>query len=452
MRTYRTQPGDSPATIARRHGIAMSALIGANPHKPTTVVAGTRTWQSLGLGEPIHVPGSLGDAATDAVVSLINAGSPCDQANVALVCAAQRAMGIGADGKWGNDASTAAKRYAPNAPPGCTPRPSWWAPTGQVNCPATAAAPSAAPATSSLPAAASAAAAALAADPNRCASVAQPGTAVNTAVHNFKAAWNATNPGSPVPIGTGKYESSVSAALSSALGGQVVPPGCDVAAPAPAPSAAPATAAPAAVQALISFDPCVQANVASTYAAQKALGIAADGKWGTDSSTAARRVLPGAPAGCSPRPAWWAPAGQVNYPPSAAPAPQGPVAITCPAGTALNPATGQCVAIPPPPAPPSGGGGTPPPSGGGGGAVVIQGGGGAGPAVIAPAAQQGGISTGAIVAGAVGAVALVGVIAAASMGGKGGAGHRGARGARGHAGHKPAHKKTTHRKAAHKKR
>ena len=44
---YTVQFGDSPALIARRFGVSMEAIIGANPQKPTTVVAGQRTWQSV---------------------------------------------------------------------------------------------------------------------------------------------------------------------------------------------------------------------------------------------------------------------------------------------------------------------------------------------------------------------------------------------------------------------
>ena len=66
--------------------------------------------------------------------------------------------------------------------------------------------------------AAQAVASAIAADPDYCASVAKVGSAVNSAVHEFKVAWNANSPGSPVPIGTGNLEPEVSAALATALG------------------------------------------------------------------------------------------------------------------------------------------------------------------------------------------------------------------------------------------
>jgi len=453
---YRVKAGESPARIASRFGVPLASLIGANPRKATTVVAGQRTWRSLASGETVSVPVGVGvgfvGAPADAVGALVAAGSPCDQANVALVCAAQAALGQPADGKWGSGTATAAQRVVPGAPAGCSPRPAWWAPAGQSNCVGLPSATAAAAAGGAVgvTAAAAAAAAALSADPNYCASVGRSGTAVNTAIHNFKAAWNAVNPGQAVPINTGKYEPVTAAALSSALGGQSVAPGCGAApsAPAPAitpsavapsaPSAAPAAGAPSAVTALLTYDPCQQQNVAAVSAAQRALGQPVDGKYGTDTAAAAQRLVPGAPAGCSPRPAWWSPPGQSSAPatiPAAA-----PVAVTCPPGTALDPRTGQCAPIPAPPPAPSGGGGTGPAITGGGGGTPTPSGP-LQPVVTAPA--KAGISTGAIAAGAVGVVALVGVVAAASMG-KGG---KGARGARGHSG-RAAHK----RKTAHKKK
>lgn len=80
------------------------------------------------------------------------------------------------------------------------------------------------------------------ADPNFCVSVGQTGSAVNSTVHAFKAAWNAANPDQAVPIGTGKFEDATAQALSSALGGINVP-GCaggGGGAPTPGPAPAPA--------------------------------------------------------------------------------------------------------------------------------------------------------------------------------------------------------------------
>ncbi len=83
----------------------------------------------------------------------------------------------------------------------------------------------------SLQDAANAAVAAMAADPSYCSSVAQPGSSVNTAVHQFKTAWNATQ--SPkVPVGTGNYEAATAVALGQVTGS--APPACG-ARPSPAP-------------------------------------------------------------------------------------------------------------------------------------------------------------------------------------------------------------------------
>ena len=55
-------------------------------------------------------------------------------------------------------------------------------------------------------------------DSSYCTSVGVTGSAVNSAVHDFKLAWNAANPGNPVPIDTGKYEAPTAAAIASLLG------------------------------------------------------------------------------------------------------------------------------------------------------------------------------------------------------------------------------------------
>ena len=80
-------------------------------------------------------------------------------------------------------------------------------------------------------AAAKAAAAAIGADPNFCASVAVPHSAVNAAVHAFKTAWNAANPRNPVPINTGTYDQATANVLKQLLG--VAPAACGTATPTP---------------------------------------------------------------------------------------------------------------------------------------------------------------------------------------------------------------------------
>lgn len=74
------------------------------------------------------------------------------------------------------------------------------------------------PTGSDVAAAAKSAAAAIAADASYCTSISQPGSAVNSAVHAFKAAWNTANPSASVPIGTGTYEQATADALARTLG------------------------------------------------------------------------------------------------------------------------------------------------------------------------------------------------------------------------------------------
>lgn len=345
---YRVKEGDTPARIARTYGVPFDALIDANKHKATTIVSNghgpVRTWRELLIDEEIIVPvgGLVGDPASDVVAALITAGGPCVRANAGYVCQIQSILGLTVDGKWGKDTSAAVRALVPGAPGPCAVQ-SWWV-KGQSACPAGGGvAPAPAHPTSGLAFAANAALAALNADPNYCASVSRVGSPVNTAVHNFKGAWNAANSSSPVPIGTGKYEPSVAAALSSALGGATVPPGCGAAAPAPSPSPSPAPApapapvptpapivtpsnVPSAVLALIGINPCNSSSAADVCAAQRALGLTPDGKYGNDTAAAARRFLPEAPPACGTQ-SWWGAKGQSKCPgaaPSPSPAPQPP--------------------------------------------------------------------------------------------------------------------------------
>jgi hypothetical protein len=499
---YQVKTNDSPTIIARTYGVPFDALISANSHKPTKMVNGRRTWQGLLPRETIIVPvgGMVGDSVSDAVNALVAAGGPCLSSNVRLTCAAQAALGFtpghGVDGKWGNDASAAAKAHGFNVP-ACSPRPAWWTPPGQSNCGAIAA-PAASPipapmAASSLSSVAAVALGALSSDPNYCTSVGRVGSAVNSAVHNFKAAWNAANPSKPVPIGTGKYEPVVADALSAALSGRPVPPGCGAAAATPTassqpgptsvptqtppsggaavtPAAAAASSAPTAVLALLSFNPCDQANAPLVGQAQAALGLkpgaGLDGKYGDDTAALARKVLPNAPAGCSPRPAWWAPKGSTNIggagsttpaakaadatqvaqtaadtaktttdpdqaAAAAATAAQAAAAAKAAADTAAasqKAAADQAAA-------------TAAQAAEAANAAAQKA---AGNAITGPEKKEG-LSTGAMVAGALGAAALVGLIAVAASGKKKTHGRR----ASGHGTHrKPAHhkRKTTHKK------
>lgn len=91
----------------------------------------------------------------------------------------------------------------------------------------------------SVVAAAQAASAAIASDLNYCASVARPGTPVNSAVHAFKVTYNAaalTSGWTPVPINTGNYEAATANVLANVLGGSA-PSACGArGTPAPPPT------------------------------------------------------------------------------------------------------------------------------------------------------------------------------------------------------------------------
>jgi peptidoglycan hydrolase-like protein with peptidoglycan-binding domain len=506
MTFYRTQPGESPAMIARKLNTSVGALIAANRHKPTTVVAGKRTWHGLRHNELVHIPragvGALGDpgmlgaitpAAPGAPHALIKSGS--SGPDVALW---QTIIGVKADGIFGSGTAAATKAWQGThgvAADGIVGPNTWRAALGGAAPTAAAAPPPLAAPSSSLTTTARTALTALSGDANYCTSVARAGTPVNTAVHNFKAAWNAANPGRAVPIGTGKYEISVAAALWSALGGQVdVPPGCGAAGvPAATPTYVPPVAQipgpqtvqlptgpavviqgasiPAAVQALASINPCLQANSGTVFLAQTALGIKPDGKYGVGTAAAARALGVNAPAGCSPPPLWWGAKGTA----------QATAATTTAATQANNSSLGPAQGVTQQTVDPAIAAAADllkakaaqaaadallkaaadakvagdlktaadakaaadlaqanadrlaAQAGAGGGTTTAGGGG-----ITAPAATKG-LSKGAIVAGAVGAAAVVGLLAMAAMGKK--PGHRGARGARGPARRKKSSKK-----------
>lgn len=69
---------------------------------------------------------------------------------------------------------------------------------------------------------AQAAANAINADSNYCVSVAKTGSSVNSAVHAFKLAWNASQT-SKIPINTGNYEEATAEAIAYVIGGAPLP-------------------------------------------------------------------------------------------------------------------------------------------------------------------------------------------------------------------------------------
>jgi hypothetical protein len=515
--------------IARRFSVPMSALIAANPHKPTHRVGNVTTWRGLKHNEAVRLPsgavGTLGDflgatgdqiAAATAMANALNAHG-YKQADQGLYKAFQRSMGSSSpDGFPG--AGTMSKLQSVLSSAGI-PMPNvkiypWHAAGGYngVNAPTSAewygsgggSAPAAAPTASATPtappsgltAAATAAAAALSADSNYCVSVGRVGTAVNTAVHNFKSAWNSANPSRPVPIGTGKYEPVVASALSETLGGATVPPGCGAAAmpaPTPAPTQMPSAAvqpAPAPASSGGSSAQIAAATAMNTalsvhgykaadqplYSAfQRSVGLKADGYPGTGTMSKLQSVLAsaGIPMANVKVYPWRAGAYDgVNAPSqtewTGAPAPASKVAQTAAqtaqaaaqaadsaptaaqatqaataAAAAANTAAAAAAAAAPADKPAAEAAAATAAQAAQAANTAAQAAGG-GSAITPPEAPKK-LSTGAIVAGAVGVAALVGVAAMAMSGGKKG-GHRRASG--GGRKRKPAHKK----KSAHKRK
>jgi hypothetical protein len=172
MRLHEVQPGDSPASIAIAHvGCPKCAvdLVRANAHKETvTYPNGFVTFKELHVGEQLNLPDKWWTKEFDELPPSYFAALP--------------------------------------HPNGVTPPKSTAHTLGDD------------PTSPFVVSAAQTAAAAIAADPSYCASVARPGSTVNAAVHAFKVAWNAANPGGPVPINTGNYEQATADALRRALG------------------------------------------------------------------------------------------------------------------------------------------------------------------------------------------------------------------------------------------
>lgn len=196
MRTYVVQPGDSPASIAaQEHHAACPKcsvdLIRANPQKSTIVYPnGFVSFRDLRAGESLWLPEKWFDGTLDRMPREYFASLP----------------------------------YADGVTPG----------VGQAATPSTTPQP-----IIEVIGAAQAVGDAIAADPNYCASVSQPGSAVNKAVHEFKVAWNAANPDDPVPMGTGTIERETVGALTTVLG-NAAPISCSSTTPPPQPLQTPA--------------------------------------------------------------------------------------------------------------------------------------------------------------------------------------------------------------------
>lgn len=444
MTLYKVQSGESPAFIARKLRTSVSALIAANPHKPTTVVGGKRTWQSLHRNEQLRAPsGSLGDpgtlgaiapAAANAAHGQIKQGS--SGPDVALW---QMIIGVPADGVFGPQTAAATRTWqgAHGLSADGVVGPKSWTAALQGAIPASAPPPPSAAAPAPIPAASSGgqptirqgstgtavkqwqAIVGVAAD-GVFGSQTAAATKTWQAAHGLTAdgivgpkTWAvAAMPGSAsaspaaaaaIPVSFDIPTSITDFTLPALPVAPVAPPPASFSVPGIAPLPAPvqvqmpaisSIAVPPAVAALVGVDLCNPANAQLVCMAQLALGFkpgaGVDGKWGADAAAAARKYLPNAPAACSPRPTWWAPKGQSN----------------CSGALAIPVSPSSPTASIPQPAQPS----QSLPAGGG---VPSAG----QPIIVAPEEKKE-ISTGAMIAGAVGLAALVGIVAVAASGKK----------------------------------
>jgi len=342
--------------IARAYGVPVSSILRANPHKPLAVVRGRQTFDKLHAGERLRIPvgvgdGDLGDATF--VVRSTDTKGPWGFA--------QQQMGDG------NVGYRLLKKLNPSLAPKWDAGRNWFAGLSIVipsEWPAAGGAPAAPPAPAALPAA--------------------------------------------LP------------SLPSALP-QIIPaslPSIPAAIPTP-------NIAANAIAALASVDPCSPGSASMVCQVQSLLGLKADGKYGRDTAAAVRAVFPGAPPACNASgvaPLFWGskdtnlcvgggaaqplpvpgptPGLPVSLPSLPAPSqvspglPQIPPQILAPLPQIPSPAAPQptqAQAAPVPAAP------VPVPT-----TTTAE--------VVVPPEKKG-LSTGAIVAGAVGAAALVGLIA-----------------------------------------
>lgn len=175
MREYVVQPGDSPAKIAISFAQCPKCardlvLSPGNSHKDrVTHPNGFVTFKELRAGERLELPEKWFDGSMDELPNSYFQALP----------------------------------YADGVTPGVGQA------TAQYHAP---------PSVVDALGAAQAVVTAVAADPNYCQSVSQPGSPVNTAIHEFKVAWNAVPNVPQVPLGTGTVEPSTADALATVLG------------------------------------------------------------------------------------------------------------------------------------------------------------------------------------------------------------------------------------------
>lgn len=514
---YTIQNGESPAIIAHRYGVPMSALISANPHKPTTYVDSVLTWQSVFPGEEIFVPvgGFIGLAPTNKYT--VQSGDSGEKVALKFV---------GDKGRWREllvtNPSLKDPKYGIALYVGktITLPDSWVEPIAAA--PPTPSTPAPVPVTTTIPVSTGGGKYTVQSGDN--------GEKVAFAFTGDKNRWRELLTVNPT-LADPKYGIALYAGKTINLppSWPSVPKSATPApvpvAPTPAPTPAqplpaqpppvqaPPTVAviPGEVLALVGINPCLQSNVEIVRAAQRKLGLKDDGKYGNDTAGAAKRVAPNAPAACSPAPIWWGTKGTVvpvGPPPPPPPAPV-PVVVQPPVVTPVTPSVPSAVLAltsinpcleenanfvlqaqaalgveqdkkygpgtaaaaqrlvpnapaacspaplwwgakgtvpatpdaPPAPAPTP----TPTPTPGPTPSPTPTPVGPPQPIVVAPEKKEG-LSTGAIVAGALGVAAVVGLVAVAASSKKGAKGARGKQGRRG-----ASHKKTSHRKPARKK-
>ena len=120
--------GATGAVFGGALGLAIGAGIGFRVwQKFATMRAQPRlTSGAIQAGAAPGTPASLVVQAAAALAAV----DPCLKANEQIVRNFQSAAGLGVDGRYGPGVAAALKRYQPNAPPACSPRPAWWGASG----------------------------------------------------------------------------------------------------------------------------------------------------------------------------------------------------------------------------------------------------------------------------------------------------------------------------------
>lgn len=303
MRQYVVQPGDSPASVAAEHAGCPKCsrdLVKSNPHKQSVIYPnGFLSFQTFAPGETINLPDKWFSPEFDALPFAYFAALPSADG------VTPSKLGVAAAGVLGDYATldSATTHVADLA---------------RLN-------------DLEFSTASAAAAAEISQSVREVISSSNKDAAGNAQDAQASAYWvkgRAQQMGAAVEAGD-----SVAAAAARPQIQSVLATGLDSARAAlqgfhsshTPPSIPVTTASLAAVQALLTLDPCAASSAAAVCAAQSSLGVFPDGKYGDSTAAAARVVASSAPRGCNPRPAWWSPAGSKNCPgPASAPPTQLP--------------------------------------------------------------------------------------------------------------------------------